>query len=95
MSVNLTVVIDNDEAIKKFKELQKVAKSTTSNIVTDSERMDMAMRKLGKALGALGISFSLTEFARQVATVRGEFQKLEVAFTTMLGSKAEAYALMQ
>lgn len=95
MSVNLTVVIDNDEAIKKFKELQKVAKSTTSNIVTDSERMDMAMRKLGTALGALGISFSLTEFARQVATVRGEFQKLEVAFTTMLGSKAEADALMQ
>lgn len=95
MSINLTVVIDNDEAIKKFKELQKVAKSTTSNIVTDSERMDMAMRKFGSALASLGVSFSLTELVRQVATVRGEFQQLEVAFATMLGNKAEADALME
>ena len=95
MSINLTVVIDNDEAIKKFKELQKVAKSTTSDIVTDSDKMDMAIRKLGSALGAIGVSFSLTELARQVVTVRGEFQKLEVAFSTMLGSKAEADALME
>lgn len=95
MSINLTVVIDNDEAIKKFKELQKVAKSTTSNIVTDSERMDMAMRKFGSALASLGVGFSLTELARQVATVRGEFQQLEVAFATMLGNKAEADALME
>lgn len=95
MSINLTVVIDNDEAIKKFKELQKVAKSTTSNIVTDSERMDMAIRKFGSALASIGLGFSFTELARQVATVRGEFQQLEVAFATMLGNKAEADALMQ
>lgn len=95
MSINLTVVIDNDEAIKKFKELQKVAKSTTSNIVTDSERMDMAMRKFGSALASLGLGVSLAELARQVATVRGEFQQLEVAFATMLGNKAEADALME
>lgn len=95
MSINLTVVIDNDEAIKKFRELQKAAKTTTSEIVTDSERMDMAIRKFGTALASLGLGFSLTEMARQVATVRGEFQQLEVAFGTMLGSKAEADALMQ
>ena len=95
MSINLTVVIDNDEAIKKFRELQKVAKSTTSNIVTDSERMDMAIRKFGSALASIGLGFSFTELARQVATVRGEFQQLEVAFATMLGNKAEADELMQ
>lgn len=95
MSINLTVVIDNDEAIKKFRELQNAAKTTTSEIVTDSERMDMAIRKFGTALASLGLGFSLTEMARQVATVRGEFQQLEVAFSTMLGSKAEADALMQ
>ena len=95
MSINLTVVIDNDEAIKKFRELQKAAKTTTSEIVTDSERMDMAIRKFGTALASLGLGFSLTEMARQVATVRGEFQQLEVAFGTMLGNKAEADALME
>lgn len=92
--LNLTVVVDNDEAIAKFRELQKVAKTTTSNIVSDSDRMDMAMRKLATSLGSLGVGFSLTEFARKVSMVRGEFQQLEVAFTTMLGSKADADALM-
>lgn len=92
--LNLTVVVDNDEAIRKFRELQKVAKTTTSNVVSDSDRMDMAMRKLATALGSLGVGFSLTEFARKVAMVRGEFQQLEVAFTTMLGNKEKADALM-
>lgn len=95
MSINLTVVIDNDEAIKKFKELEKVAKTSTSTIVSDTDKLDAAMRKIGSAVGALGIGFSFTELARRVADVRGEFQQLEVAFSTMLGSKAEANTLME
>ena len=46
MSINLTVVIDNDEAIRKFRELQKTAKTVTSSVVTDADRMDIAMRRL-------------------------------------------------
>lgn len=95
MSINLTVVVDNDEAIRKFRELQKVAKTSTSNIVSDTDRMDMAMRRLGTAIGSLGLGISFSQLARNVATVRGEFQQLEVAFTTMLGSKAEADMLME
>ncbi len=30
----------------------------------------------------------------KIAQVRGEYQQLEVAFNTMLGSKAKAHALM-
>lgn len=94
MSINLTVVVDNDEAIRRFRQLQQVAKTSTSNIVSDTDRMDMAMRRLGTAIGSLGLGFSLQQLGRQIATVRGEFQQLEVAFTTMLGSKAEADMLM-
>ena len=94
MSINLTVVIDNDEAIKKFKELQNVAKKTTSSIVSDSDKMDVAIRKFGKALASLGVGFEVTQITKQIANIRGEFQQLEVAFKTMLGSKAEADALM-
>lgn len=94
MSINLTAEIDNSEAIKKLNELQKKAKDTTSSIVTDSDKIDLAMRKIGAGLASLGIGISLTELARQVVQVRGEFQQLEVAFSTMLGSKAEADELM-
>ena len=46
--INLTATIDNEEAKKKLKELQNVAKQTTSSIVTDAERMDTAFRAIGK-----------------------------------------------
>lgn len=95
MSINLTATIDTDEAVKKLQGLEKAAKETTSKVTKDSELMDVAMRKIGSTLASLGVSVSLAAFAKQVATVRGEFQQLEVAFSTMLGSKTEADALMQ
>lgn len=92
--INLTVVIDNDEAIRKLRELQATAKSVTSNVVTDSDRMDIAMRKLGSTLAQIGAGASLVGLVRQIALTRGEFQQLEVAFTTLLQSKEKADALM-
>lgn len=92
--INLTVVIDNDEALKKLKELQRVAKTTTSSVVTDAERMDDAFSKINKTIGSLVSLAALKEFSSRVIGIRGEVQKLEVAFETMLGSKAKADALM-
>ena len=94
MSINLTVVIDNDEAIRKFRELQKTAKTVTSNVVTDADRMDIAMRRLATTLGQIGVGVSLAGLVKQIAQTRGEFQQLEVAFTTLLQSKEKADALM-
>lgn len=94
MSINLTVVIDNDEAIRKFRELQKTAKAVTSNVVTDADRMDIAMKRLAFTLGQIGAGVSLAGLVRQIARTRGEFQQLEVAFTTLLQSKEKADALM-
>lgn len=92
--INLTVVIDNDEALKKLRELQKVAKTTTSSVVSDSDKMDVAMRRFTSTLAKIGVGVSFTELTRKIATVRGEFQQLEVAFTTLLKSKEKADALM-
>lgn len=94
MSINLTVVIDNDEAIRKFRELQKTAKTVTSNVVTDADRMDIAMRRLATTLGQIGVGVSLAGLVKQIAQTRGEFQQLEVAFATLLQSKEKADALM-
>lgn len=94
MSINLTVVIDNDEAIRKFRELQKTAKNVTSSVVTDADRMDIAMKRLASTLGQIGAGVSLAGLVRQIARTRGEFQQLEVAFTTLLQSKEKADALM-
>lgn len=93
--INLTVVIDNDEALKKLRELQKVAKSTTSSVVEDSERIDAAWNRMKNTIGGIAAGYSFIELAKQVVNVRGEVQQLEVAFETMLGSKQKSDTLMK
>lgn len=91
--INLTVVIDNDEAIRKLRELQKVAKTTTSSVVKDSERMDASWQQMKNTLMSLTAGVSFAALAKQVVQIRGEVQQLEVAFETMLGSKEKADTL--
>lgn len=92
--IDLTAGIDTEEAIRQLRKLQQEAKRVTSNVVTDSEMMDISMRRLGNTIAKLGIGFSLGNLVRQIAQTRGEFQQLEVAFTTLLQSKEKADALM-
>ena len=92
--INLTVVIDNDEAIRKLRELQNVAKTTTSSVVKDSERMDETFNKIKNSIAGLVAGVSISALAKQVVEVRGEVQQLEVAFETMLGSKQKAEKLL-
>lgn len=92
--IDLTAVIDNEEAIRKFRELRNIARNATTSVVTDADRMDYAMHRFAATLGKIGVGVSLAGLVRQIATTRGEFQQLEVAFTTLLQNKEKADALM-
>ncbi|PNE26323.1 hypothetical protein BHU11_07600 [Tannerella sp. oral taxon 808] len=59
------------------------------------EGLGQAAKKVGAMMGVAFTLDAAKDFAVKVATVRGEYQKLEVAFKTMLGSKAQADRLMQ
>lgn len=50
--------------------------------------------RVKRSLMGLGMAFSMKGIVSEVANVRGQFQKLEVAFNTMLGSADKADALM-
>lgn len=50
--------------------------------------------RVKKSLMGLGMAFSMKGLVSEVANVRGQFQQLEVAFNTMLGSADKADALM-
>lgn len=56
--------------------------------------MENSFRNVGAAVAGAFAVGQLKDFAVKVATVRGEFQQLEIAFSTMLGSKKQADALM-
>lgn len=63
------------------------AKKGLSGLENMSER-------LKRSLMGLGMAFSMKGVVAEVANVRGQFQQLEVAFNTMLGSADKADALM-
>ena len=53
------------------------------------------LRNIAKLAGGIGAGVGLQQLTKQLINIRGEFQKLEVAFETMLGNKEQADALMQ
>lgn len=57
-------------------------------------RIDSIFRKLTIAAAGFFTAQQALEYANKIANIRGEYQQLEVAFNTMLGSKAKADALM-
>lgn len=56
--------------------------------------MDGFMAKAAQTAAGLFAVDKIKDFVSQLALVRGEYQQLEIAFETMLGSKSQADALM-
>lgn len=81
---------DNSDFLNKLKEVQNGVRSTADKIEQSGMSIEDMFSRLTKAAAAFGAGFSATEFVKQIARVRGEFQQLEVAFTTMLGGSQEA-----
>lgn len=49
---------------------------------------------IAKTAGSIGVAFTAQSLISEIVNVRGEFQKLEVSFKTMLGSEEKATDLM-
>lgn len=72
----------------------KSVQNAKNKIEENGNAIDDALSKLKQGLAALGVGYGVKELAQKIATIRGEFQQLEVAFNTMLGSKEKADSLM-
>ena len=66
----------------------------TAEAKRQMQELDRSGLSLQKTVGRLASAFAMKELVSKIATVRGEFQQLEVAFKTMLGSAEQAKALM-
>lgn len=67
----------------------------TAEAKKQMQELDKSGLSLQKTIGRLASAFAMKELVSKIATVRGEFQQLEVAFKTMLGSAEQADALMR
>lgn len=66
----------------------------TGEIVDSGDKIDAAMQKIKSRVAALATLATFKELTTKLIEVRGEMQKLAVAYETMLGSKEKADALM-
>ena len=86
--------LDNSQLEKDIRKSQAAFKGLGDQVTSEASRIDKAFSGIARSVASLGAAWSLQELARKVVEVRGEFQKLEVAMETMLGSKSKAEALM-
>lgn len=89
-------VLIRDSNIQQMlaKDEQRI-KQFTDNVEQSSEGIVSSFGNIGKAVAGIGIGITLQSWVSDIISVRGEFQQLETAFTTMLGSAQKAQALMQ
>lgn len=85
---------DNTNLMRKLDETERAIKNTSKSIEREGGSIDDLFGRLTKAAAAFSAGLSVKEIGQSILKVRGEFQQLEVAFTTMLGSKEAADRLM-
>ena len=87
------LIRDNNLNQMLSKDEQRIAQFT-QNVEGNSESIVNSFGAIGKAVGGIAIGAMMKNWITDVVNVRGEFQQLEIAFTTMLGSAEKATTLM-
>lgn len=86
--------LDNSRLRDGAQEAKNILHGIGNAANEEGERLDETFSKLGKTVAGVFSAVMLKDFVKNVATVRGEFQQLEMGFKTMLGSEEKADALM-
>lgn len=93
--LSFVVTVDNSNFVRGMQKVQSSVKEASKRMSDEGVKMESVMANLTKAAAALGMATGAKEIVSQIVTIRGEYQKLEVAFKTMLQSEEQAMSLMQ
>lgn len=92
---HIKITADVNDAKAKLQQMQAQLRNTGKTADDVSSSIQGAFQKIGSAM-AVGLSVAgLQQFTNQLIQTRGQFQQLEIAFGTMLGSTEKADALMK
>lgn len=92
--INVTYLINNDEFSRNTNKVKTEIKGVTATATEEAAKMDQLYRNLGTAIAGYFSIQSAAGFVRDIATVRGEFQQLEIGLQTILGNKDKADQLL-
>ena len=92
--LHFEVTADNNDFLRKMQGVRSAVANASSGVEKEGERMDAAFKRLAASVGAIFTAQQAARIIENIVRVRGEFQQLEVAFTTMLRSGEKADRLM-
>lgn len=94
-ALDFDVVIRNSDFKKSFDDMERRVLGFTQKADRSVSELESTFSNLGRvAAGAFAFA-GLSQLPMQIVKVRGEFQQLEIALNTMLGSKSKADKLLE
>ncbi|MCA4782352.1 tape measure protein [Empedobacter stercoris] len=93
--LGFTQDLDNQKFLNALRQSNKGVEDFNTHVQNQFKQSTGVVNTLAKGVAAFLTVDYATQFVSQMVKVRGEFEQLEIAFTTMLGSKEKADSLMQ
>ena len=93
-NIEWVATLEDRNFSKGMEAMTSSLRKTAKEIEEQGISIEQCFKNIERKAAALGVGFSLKQFVDQMVSVRGQFQQLEVAFTTMLGNAEKADSLM-
>ncbi|MDI9863955.1 tape measure protein [Flectobacillus sp. DC10W] len=94
-ALGFSATIDDSDFNKKLDAMVSRLNGIANPVIQQTQQIDSSLRSLGNLAKGYFAFDILKGLPDQLIRVRGEFQQLEITFTTMLKSKAKSDALIQ
>lgn len=92
--LHFPITADNSNFMTAIHEVTTSVRDASRQIEADGGNIDKVISRIKTGLASIGAGWGFKEIASAVANTRGEFQQLDVAFKTMLGSEEKTTVLM-
>lgn len=93
-SIKFDITGDNSSVLKAFRGLQDGVSQTARAVEQQGQSIENVFNRIKSVASMAFAGFTAKEIISTLGTVRGEFQKFEIAFETMLGSGQKAKGMI-
>lgn len=93
--LKIDVTADASNALQGFQQVQNKVSETSKKLEKEGGSIEDMFKRIKIAAAGAFAGFSAQRIISQVVQIRGEFQQLEAAFTTLLGSAEKATGMVK
>ena len=94
MAEHYEIRLDTEQLERDAEKARKEFDKIGDEAVKQGRIIDSSFKEIAKSTALIGAGFSANELVSEITRVRGQFQQLEVSFSTILNSEERATKLM-